>query len=197
MKEGVVTAHVSGDSVPSASAPLIQDKPRHDKNPELGTKKVAYSENIILEQEDAKLFKLDEEITLMKWGNAIVRKIEKSGDVVTHLELELHLEGDVKKTDKKVTWLSKDGQQLIPVELVGFDHLLTKDSLQEDDNFEDFLNPKTEWRDLAFADGNVADVREGDIIQFERKTFYRCDRPFVADGKPAVFFEIPTGKTSN
>ncbi|EEA24261.1 hypothetical protein EYB25_004608 [Talaromyces marneffei] len=196
-KEGVVMAKVTGDSVPLASAPSVLDKPKHDKNPELGTKKVAFSENIILEQEDAKLFKQDEEITLMKWGNAIVRKIEKSGDVVTNLELELHLEGDVKKTDKKVTWLSKDGQQLIPVELVGFDHLLTKDSLQEEDNFEDFLNPKTEWREQAFADGNVADVKEGDIIQFERKTFYRCDRPFAADGKPAVFFEIPTGKTSN
>lgn len=174
---------------------VVQEKPKHDKNPAIGTKKVAFSSSIILEQEDAKSFKQDEEITLMKWGNAIVRKIEKSGDVVTHLDIELHLEGDVKKTEKKVTWLSSEGQQLIPVELVCFDHLLTKDSLQEEDNFEDFLNPKTEWTDQAFADGNVADLKEGDIIQFERKTYYRLDRPFVADGKPAVFFEIPTGKS--
>lgn len=192
----MVTAKIKGDSVPPSSAPSVQTKPKHDKNPDVGTKKVVFSEDIILEQEDAKTFKQDEEITLMKWGNAIVRKIEKSGDLVTNLELELHLEGDVKKTEKKVTWLSSAGQQLIPVELVGFDHLLTKDTLQEEDNLEDFLNPKTEWRDQAFADENVTDIKEGDIIQFERKTYYRCDRPFVAGGKPAVFFEIPTGKTS-
>jgi glutamyl-tRNA synthetase len=33
-------------------------------------KKVVYSSSIILEQEDVKLFKPDEEITLMNWGNA-------------------------------------------------------------------------------------------------------------------------------
>jgi glutamyl-tRNA synthetase len=188
-KEGVVKATVKG-----APATFVEDKPKHNKNPEVGTKKVAFSDSIILEQEDAKSFKQDEEITLMGWGNAIVRKIETSGDVVTHLDLELHLEGDFKKTDKKVTWLSSEGQQLIPVELVGFDHLLTKDSLQEEDNFEDFLNPKTEWREDAFADENITELKQGDIIQFERKTFYRLDRAFAADGKPAVFFEIPTGK---
>ncbi|KAH8702161.1 glutamyl-tRNA synthetase [Talaromyces proteolyticus] len=191
LKEGLVKATVKG-----APAPYVEDRPKHNKNPEVGTKKVAFSDSIILEQEDAKSFKQDEEITLMAWGNAYVRKIEKSGDVVTHLELELHLEGDVKKTDKKVTWLSTEAQQLVPVELVGFDHLLTKDSLQEEDNFEDFLNPKTEWREDALADGNVASLKQGEIIQFERKTYYRCDRPFADDGKPAVFFEIPTGKTA-
>jgi glutamyl-tRNA synthetase len=188
-KDGVVTATVSG-----APAPCTQDKPKHAKNPDVGLKKVAFSDSIILEQEDAKTFKQDEEITLMNWGNAIVRKIQKSGDTVTELELELHLDGDVKKTDKKVHWLSTKGQQLIPVDLVDFDHLLTKDSLEEDDQLEDFLNPNTEFHDQAFADGNIADLKEGDIIQFERKTFYRLDRPFNADGKPAVFFAIPTGK---
>jgi glutamyl-tRNA synthetase len=58
---------------------------------------------------------------------------------------------------------------------------------------EDFLNPNTEFRDEAVADGNVASLKEGDIIQFERKGYYRLDRPF-ADDKPAVFFCIPTGK---
>jgi glutamyl-tRNA synthetase len=188
-KEGVVTATVKG-----SPAPYTEDKPKHAKNPSVGLKKVAFSDSIILEQEDAKTFKQDEEITLMNWGNAIVRKIQQSGDTVTGLELELHLEGNVKTTEKKVHWLSTEGQQLIPVDLVTFDHLLTKDSLEEDDQLEDFLNPHTEFHEEAFADGNVADLKEGDIIQFERKTYYRLDRPFQADGKPAIFFAIPTGK---
>lgn len=80
------------------------------------------------------------------------------------------------------------------MELVDFDYLLTKDSLQEEDKLEDFLNPKTEFREDAVADCNVAGLKEGDIIQFERKGYYRLDRPY-APGKPAVFFNIPTGKT--
>ena len=62
-----------------------------------------------MEQEDAQSFEVDEEITLMNWGNAIVRKINHSiipfSKTVTGLELELHLQGDVKSTKKKVTWL--------------------------------------------------------------------------------------------
>ncbi|KAL2001294.1 hypothetical protein VTN02DRAFT_1936 [Thermoascus thermophilus] len=190
LKKDIVKATVKG----APAEAYTEEKPKHAKNPAVGVKKVAYSGSILLEQEDAKSFKQDEEITLMNWGNAYVRKIHTSGDIVTELELELHLEGDVKKTDKKVTWLSTEGQEVIPVELVDFDYLLTKDSLQEDDKLEDFLNPKTEFREDAVADCNVAELKEGDIIQFERKGYYRLDRPY-APGKPAVLFNIPTGKT--
>lgn len=189
-----VVCHVAG-----ASADVTyQEKPKHIKNSDVGTKKVAYSNRIWIEQEDAKTFVQDEEITLMAWGNAYVRKISKSINplhigVVTELELELHLEGDFKKTEKKITWLS-DGQQLISVELVDFDYLITKDKLEEDDNLEDFLTPQTELKTYAVADCNVADVKEHDIIQFERKGYFRCDRA-AKPGEPAVFFNIPTGKT--
>jgi glutamyl-tRNA synthetase len=189
LKKDAVKATIHG-----APATFTEKKPKHAKNPEVGEKIVAYSSSIIIEQEDAKSFKQDEEITLMNWGNAIVRKIHMSGDLVTALDLELHLEGDFKKTEKKITWLSTEGQQLVPVEVVDFDFLLTKDSLEENDQMEDFLNPKTEFRDEAFADCNVAELKEDDIIQFDRKGYYRVDRPF-ADGKPAVLFNIPTGKT--
>lgn len=84
---------------------LVQDKPKHSKNAALGLKKVVYSDTIILEQNDAKTFALDEEITLKDWGNAVVRNIEAdSQGLVKILQRELHPEGEVKKTDKKITW---------------------------------------------------------------------------------------------
>ncbi|KAK2781183.1 hypothetical protein FQN52_001764 [Onygenales sp. PD_12] len=172
------------------------EKPKHGKNAELGTKKVIYSKQILLDQADAVTFKKDEEITLMNWGNAFVRQIavDPASGKVTGLELELHLQGDVKKTDKKVTWLAKEGQDLVPVELVDFDYIITKDKIEKDDDINDYINTKTEFRSEAFADCNVADLAEGDIIQFERKGYFRLDRAYK-DGKPAVFFNIPTGKT--
>lgn len=148
-----------------------EDKDLHAKY-NLGTKKVTYSGQILVEQEDAKTFEEDEEITLMNWGNAIVRKINHSmlgmSKTVNSIEMELHLQGDFKKTKKKITWLSKD-QDLVPVHLVDFDYLITKDKLEEDDKLEDFLTPKTEFRTVAVADSNVAGLKENDIIQFDRK----------------------------
>ena len=193
-KDKVVKATVKGARL----APYTEDKPKHGKNPDIGVKKVAYSSEILIEQVDAQNFAQDEEITLMSWGNAIVRKITHSVNPlhledVTSLELELHLQGDFKATKQKITWLSTKGQELIPVELVDFDYLITKDILEEGDNVEDFLNPETEFRSEAFADGNVAALREHDIIQFERKGYFRVDRAFQ-HGKPAVLFNIPTGK---
>ncbi|EDN04054.1 conserved hypothetical protein [Histoplasma mississippiense (nom. inval.)] len=162
-KQDVVPATVGGiDGVQSA------DKPKHGKNPELGSKKVIYSSKILLDQVDAATFQPDEEITLMNWGNAIVRKInsDPATGKINGLELELHLAGDVKKTDKKVTWLAKEGQDLVPVELVDFDYLITKDKIEKDEDIHDFLTPQTEFRSEAFADCNVAGLAEGDIIQF-------------------------------
>ncbi|KAK2743636.1 hypothetical protein FQN57_004745 [Myotisia sp. PD_48] len=184
--QDAVTATVQG-----ADGVKMLEKPKHVKNPDVGQKKVYYSSKILLEQIDAKSFAANEEITLMNWGNAFVRKIEvdQGTGLVTGLELELHLEGDVKKTDKKVTWLSKD-QDLVAVKLYEFDYLITKDKLEKEDSIEEFLNPNTESHSDAVGDCNVAELAVGDIIQFERNGYYRLDKR-SADGQPAILFKIP------
>lgn len=194
-KENVVKATVTGDGV----LPHKAEKPKHGKNPELGTKLVAYGPTVLIDQIDAQAFTEGEEITLMNWGNAFVRKVSRSLDslernLVTALELELNLDGDVKTTKQKITWLATEAQELVPVELVDFDYLITKDKIEEDDNVDDFLNEHTEFRVEAWADCNVANLKADDIIQFERKGYFRVDRAFQ-NGKPAVLFNIPTGKT--
>lgn len=194
LKDHAVKAKVKGARL----APYTEDKPKHGKNPELGTKKVAFSDEILIEQEDARNLQQDEEITLMSWGNAYVRSISHSlnplnRSTVTELELDLHLQGDVKTTKQKITWSSTKGQELIPVELIDYDFLITKDVIEDGDNLDDFLNPNSETKVEALADSNVADLKADDIIQFERKGYYRLDKAFQ-HGKPAVFFSIPTGK---
>jgi glutamyl-tRNA synthetase len=170
-------------------------KPLHAKY-DLGTKKVVYSSHVIVDQADAASFEQDEEITMMNWGNAFVRKITRDTadpKLVTELEVELHLQGDVKKTKKKITWLSVD-QKLVPLEMVDFDYLITKDKLTDEENFEDFLTPQTEFRTPALGDENLDNVKVDDIIQIDRKGYFRVDQ--VHDGgKPLVLFNVPTGKT--
>ncbi|KAM3417428.1 hypothetical protein BST61_g5674 [Cercospora zeina] len=194
-----VTVTVTG----GPEAPRTEEKSVHAKNADLGNKKVVFSKTIILDQADAQSFAEDEEITLMNWGNAIVRKkkytlnplnLVKSEEnkTVSELELELHLQGDVKKTSKKVTWLSTE-QELVPLVMYDFDYLIKKDKLEEEDDFEKSLNAETEFKTEALADCNVAELKEDDIVQFDRKGYFRIDKAFK-QGEPVVAFQIPTGK---
>jgi glutamyl-tRNA synthetase len=189
--------------VGAPEAPRTDEKDVHAKNPDLGKKKVVYSKNIIIDQADAQSFAEEEEITLMNWGNAIVKKksysmnplnLIKSGDqkIVSELELELHLQGDVKTTSKKITWLSTD-QELVPITLYDFDLLITKDKMDADDQLEDVLTPVTEFKTEALADCNVAELKKGDIVQFDRKGFFRIDQPLLHGGSVQAF-QIPTGR---
>jgi glutamyl-tRNA synthetase len=153
--------------------PETKTLPAHKKNPEIGDKKTVFSSELIMEQVDAALFGDDEEITAMDWGNAYVRKISRAeGGKVENVELELHLEGDVKKTSKKVHWLAQPTKDLVPVVLIDYDYLINKKKIEGDDDFTAVLNPVTEYRVNALADANVTDLKKFDIIQFERKGFY-------------------------
>ncbi|KAK2853324.1 hypothetical protein FQN49_005182 [Arthroderma sp. PD_2] len=192
MKERIVLAKVHG----AKATALVEQKRKHPKNPDLGMKNIVYSSNICLDQEDAQSFLPNEEITLMAWGNAIVREVvsDEKTRQIARIELELHLAGDVKKTSKKVSWLSQD-QDLVPVELVDFDHLITKDKLEKDDDIMSCVNWKSEFRSYAWADIDARYLQEDDIIQLERKGYYRVDRGF-SNEQSVILFSIPTGQSA-
>ena len=192
--------------------------PKHKKNPEVGEKETVYTSNILIDQEDAVSFESNEEvrwffpsapsaltngnqITLMDWGNAIVRsKTTDSSGMITALSMELHLEGDFKKTTKKITWLAQPttAHPLIDATLIDYDYLITKKKLEENDDLKDFATPVTEFREAAFADANVRELKRGDIIQFERRGY------FIFDGiaekgeqeKTWEFIRIPDGRAA-
>lgn len=129
-----------------------------------------------------------------------MRKISHFLDPLTHstitaLELEVHLQDDFKATKQKLTWLFAQEQELILVELVDFDYLIIKDLIEKEDKIDDCLTEKTKFRIEKLANCNVAELKADNIIQFERKEYFRVDRAF-AHGKPAVLFAIPTGKAT-
>ena len=138
------------------------------------------------------------QITLMDWGNAIVRsKTVNEAGVVTAIEMELHLDGDFRKTKKKITWLSQPTgpHTLVDATLLDYDYLITKKKLEENDDVKDFVTPVSEFRDEAYADANVKELKKGDIIQFERKGYYIFDG--VVDGGAYEFIHIPDGRAAS
>lgn len=83
----------------------------------------------------------------------IVEKIHWAPDNshIVYIDIKLNLEGDFKKTKKKLTWLSRaeTGKlESTPVRatLFDYDYLITKKKLEEDDNVKDFVTPVTEFK---------------------------------------------------
>ncbi|KAL0943258.1 glutamyl-tRNA synthetase [Colletotrichum truncatum] len=190
LEKDAVKVKVTGAEAPAE--PRTEEKPKHPKNPAVGTKKVVFSNELIIDQADAKSFKKDEEITLMGWGNAFIREIG-AGEPIADLTVELNLKGDFKTTEKKVTWLSGQGTKLVKAELWDFDYLIKKDKLEEDDILEDALNPVTSTMETAWCDAGVGELKKDDIIQLERRGFFRVDKG-LDEGDKVVLFSIPTGK---
>lgn len=177
------------------ATPEVVSVPRHKKHPPAGTKSTTRMSQIWLEQIDAALLKVGEEITLMDWGNCIVKKvdIDQNGGVIG-IDAELHLEGSVKTTKLKLTWLPKI-DELVPLTLVDFDYLITKKKVEEDDNFADLVNLNSEVRTITHGDANMRTLLKGDVLQLERKGYFIVDEPFVSAGSPMVLFSIPDGRT--
>src|SRR5271169_6777342 len=113
----------------------------------------------------------------MDWGNAIIREIivdPKEGFVVS-VKADLNLKGDFKKTEKKITWVANVAESITPCTLTTFDHLITKDKLEEGDNIEDYANMDSVSYLEAVGDINLRTLPKGSIIQFERKGYFRLD----------------------
>jgi glutamyl-tRNA synthetase len=172
--------------------------PKHKKNLDIGNKTTTYAPKMYIEQADAVSFEPNEEVTFMDWGNAYVLKGTSNDTPIKTLDIQLHLAGDFKKTSKKVHWLAiSEKAPLVNVLLKDYDFLITKKKIEDDDDWTDFINPVSEFIEEAFADANVRQVKKGDIIQFERKGYYICDKDLSADSKGTMeFILIPDGKAS-
>ncbi|XP_052165907.1 glutamate--tRNA ligase, cytoplasmic-like [Oryza glaberrima] len=173
--------------------PFIRVLPRHKKYEGAGKKATTFTNKFWLESADASVISIGEEVTLMDWGNAIIKEIKTENGIITELLGELHLEGSVKMTKLKLTWLP-DIEDLVSLSLVEFDYLIKKKKLEEDEDFLDNLNPCTRQEFSALGDANMRNLKQGEIIQLERKGYYRCDAPFIRSSKPIVLFAIPDGR---
>ena len=86
---------------------------------------------------------------------------------------------------------------VVPTTMYEFDFLITKSKLEDGEDFKDFLNDNSLATSEAYGDAGLRSLQQGDIIQVERRGFYRCDRPFINASKPLVLFMIPDGKSKS
>lgn len=174
--------------------PFVKEILKHKKNAELGVKSTTFANEIYLDAQDGSGLVEGEEVTLMDWGNVIIQKVSVNDHSA---EARMHLEGDFKKTKKKLTWLpANDDSQLTPVQLIDYDFLITKKKLEEEDSVEDCINPTTEFTKQAVGDANLRQLKKGDIIQLERRGYFICDQP-INKTLPLKLISIPDGKVAS
>ena len=164
----------------------------HPKDPSMGQRPMKLSTKVLLEQVDANDCVVGENIVLLRWG---VFKITKKSEDSKALEGELIPDGDFKTCKRKYSWMAASGS--CPTVLTEFDHLVTKEKLEEGDKFEDYVNPNTIATTSVFGDACLKTLQEGDVIQLERRGFYRVDSPYRGVDTPCVLYMIPDGKTKS
>ena len=97
----------------------------------------------------------------MDWGNCIIDNVVTDNDgVVLRVDADLHLEGSVKSTKLKLTWLPQN-DELVSLTLADFDYLITKKKVEEDDNFADIVNSNSKGGDKCLRRLEHAIFEEG------------------------------------
>ncbi|CAG0883237.1 unnamed protein product [Darwinula stevensoni] len=195
LQRGVlVSVHVKGVT----EAPIFAQL--HPKDPSIGKKPVWITPNVLIEQEDADMLKEGENATFINWGNLKILKLHKTDGKVTKVEAEPNLENKDYKKTLKLTWLAEtDKAPLIPCRCVYFDHIISKPVLGKDDDFKQFLGQDTRVEVMMLGDPELARLKQGDIIQLQRKGFFICDvpykpfNPYTSKESPVILFFIPDG----
>merc|ERR1712150_297255 len=146
------------------------------KDPSFGKRLVRLSKKVLLEKDDVEGVKVGEEFVLMRWGVIKITKVEGG------LEGEYIPDGNFKKAERKLSWIANVPSQLACT-LYEFDNLISKDKLEEDDKFEDFINPDTLATTEVIGDFGLKNLSAGSIIQLERRGYFRVDQPYISEEK--------------
>ena len=168
----------------------------HQKNKELGKRIQKRYKKLVIEKEDANLLKEGQKLTLYKWGNSIVQKIEKDGDKATAVHVKLTPEDkDFKKTTICHWVPMKEGLYTKAI-LREYGHLITVKKLEDNMNIEDIVNNNSKFETEIYVEKIIDEAKKGDKIQLERRGF--CVIDSVAEGDKLIQLNfIPDGKTKS
>lgn len=160
----------------------------HPKDPSLGTRSLRVSSNVLLETADVDGLEVGESIALMRWCVVKITKINGS-----EIEGDYLPDGDFKTAKRKLSWVA-DVANTTPVKIFEFDNLISKEKLEEEDDFKDYLNPSTMAFTDVVGDTGLKNVQENEVLQLERRGYFRVDKAYINDSKPLVLYMIPDGK---
>ena len=168
----------------------------HQKNKELGKRIQKRFNKLVIEKEDANLLKEGQKLTLYKWGNSIVQKIEKDGDKITSIHVKLTPED---KDFKKTTichWVPMKESLYTKAVIREYGHLITVKKFEDNMKIEDVVNNNSKFETLVYVEKIIDEAKKGDKIQLERRGYCVIDSVAKGDKLMQMNF-IPDGKTKS
>ncbi len=177
---------------------------KHPKDPNIGMKKVWYSQKVFIEGADAEHLHIGETVTFINWGNLVIKDIKKDSTTnkITAVSADLHLENKDYKKTQKMTWLAEtEKAPFVPAVCIHFDPLITKAILAKDEDFKNFVNRESKHEFMMLGDPELASLKKGDMIQLQRRGYYICDSAYEPPSRhsgrasPCILLQVPDGHT--
>lgn len=199
-KEHCVLKITNYASVYDASTPHFLSADVHPRNPSMGKRVMKLNDTVILEKGDLNGVGVGDDIVLLKWGVVKISNIQVSDGGETLVEGEYLPDGDVRATKRYFTWLATDSDESVRrtsttlCTIFEFDNLISKEKLEEGEDFKDFLNPNNMASGDVIGDAGLKMLQRNEVIQLERRGYFRVDRPYISSTKPLVLYMIPDGK---
>ncbi|XP_058116376.1 bifunctional glutamate/proline--tRNA ligase [Anopheles ziemanni] len=173
----------------------------HPKNAEIGMKTVHFGPRVLIDLADAKELKEGENATFINWGNLLITKVHRGADgTPISVDSKPNLENKDYKKTLKLTWLCElPADQYTPTYCVYFEHIINKAVLARDEDFKNYIGHQTRTEVPMLGDPELKKLRKGDIIQLQRRGFFKVDQPYQPASEfsgaetPIVLFAIPDG----
>lgn len=85
-------------------------------------------------------------------------------------------------------------ENLVDVELVDLDFIISKDKVEEEDKLEDIFTANSYLPYAALGEAAFRSLRKGEVIQVERRGFYIVDAPYLRPDQPVRLLFVPDGR---
>lgn len=168
----------------------------HPKKPEMGTRKVTFSRELFIEQDDFMIepakkyrrFYPGNEVRLKGAYYATCTSYETDDDgnvTCIHVEYDPESKGgetpDGRKVKGTIHWVN--AADCIPAEVRLYDRLFNVPNPSDPaEPLENYLNPNSlEILPDSVIEGDLVDLKPGDTFQFMRKGYYTVDKYSTAD----------------
>ena len=166
----------------------------HQKNEELGKRIQKRYKELVIEKEDSKLVKEGQKLTLVKWGNSVVEKIEKEGEDIKCIHVKLTPEDEDFKKTLKCHWIPMKEGLYTKAVIREYGHLITEKKLEDNMKIEDVVNNNSKFETEVYIEKIIEEAKKGDKIQLERRGY--CVIDSLAEGDKLIQLNfIPDGKT--
>lgn len=176
--------------------------PLYRKKPEIGSKVISLSSDILLEPEDGAVLEPGSRITLMGWYNAVIVAVDHANKKAT---ANLLPDDTDFASTVKLSWVARLPEQadMLVAKTVDFLPLIKKPKLDKGDprqnkpadSLEEFANRDLEKAEYIFVEGAMRSLAKGSHVQLERRGYYIVDVPHCeARGQELVLVQIPEGR---